>query len=179
MSRIVASGGVDAGGARYAINGRKAGGRGLGLAREGVAVAASDRLVVVTFGGRYLASHSVAEAVEHATEIARAVCLRGARLAGGEVWDLDVCADLAGATFRVDDVKGMVMRLCKVMRWCEDCDRRGEVTGLRFGSVRALSVTIYDKVRQLRGPGRAMTDEERAIWKANEAARTGHDQGAG
>lgn len=166
VRRTRAGNGVIVGGESYRITGQ---GSALVLAGQGVQVKATSGRVVVVLGAGYLARHALAEAVAHAGDVARALCADGANVGPGEVWDLDLCVDIAGAIFTASDTDRMVGQLRGAGRWRQDIARGAAgsvVTGLVSGNSAALSVTIYDKVRQLRGKGSDMAEVERATWTA-------------
>lgn len=170
VARILASGGVDVGSERYRVDARKRRGRALGLAGQGVEVAVSERIADVDLRAPYLVAHTPAEAVAMAERVARALRSHRGPIGRGVVWGLDLCADIAGATFRADDLRAFVTRLRGADTWHERARRTARdpvVTGLSVGSEKAILVTVYNKSAQLRGRSAESAAMERAGWAAH------------
>lgn len=112
-----------------------------------------ERAVDVDLAVPFLAARSVAAAVAHADRIARGFCAPGRDIEAAEVRELDLCADLAGATFREADRDAFVGRLREGRTWETDFKRTGKgarFTGLRIGARPELSFTVYDKTVEIR-----------------------------
>jgi hypothetical protein len=168
VARILAAGGVTIAGERYTVDRRRARNRPLGLAGPGIDVEASEDMAIVDLRARYLATHTPGEAVAMAERIARALCSQGGGMDSGEVWAVDLCADIAGATFKAADLDAMITRLRSAETF-RTRERRtvgaSVVTGLSVGSTAAILVTIYNKSAELKQTHAAeRAAMERDIW---------------
>lgn len=136
--------------------------------------------VIVKSAVPLLAARCLPEVVDRAEQITRAFAQSGDTIDRRAVNELDLCVDLAGATFSEADRAAFVGRLTATHSWESDMKRnrnRPELTGLRIGSVKALSFVLYDKTVEL-AKRHGVTSErdaaERAGWSANGWDGAGH-----
>ncbi|AUX25121.1 hypothetical protein SOCEGT47_056650 [Sorangium cellulosum] len=146
--------------------------------------------VIVDLAVPFLASRPLAEAVNHADMIAAHFAASGSEAPVGQVRELDLCADIAGATFSEADREAFVGRLRRMSSWRTDARRTRNglmLSGLQIGDRRNLAFVLYDKTGELRlrrDPARAAMERTRwiahgwdgqgQIWRAEFRPRGRH-----
>lgn len=127
--------------------------------------------VIVDLAVPFLASRPLAEAVNHADTIAAHFAAPGSKAPVGQVQKLDLCADIAGATFSEADREAFVGRLRRMSSWRTDARRTRSsptFTGLQIGDRRNLAFVLYNKTHELRlRRARARATMERTRWSAH------------
>ncbi|KYF80375.1 hypothetical protein BE18_21400 [Sorangium cellulosum] len=127
--------------------------------------------IIIDLAVPFLASRPLAEVVKHAETLAAHFSGPRSETPAGEVRRLDLCVDIAGATFSEADRDAFVGRLRRMYDWRTDAQRTRSgpiLTGLRIGDRRNLVFVLYNKtgeLRRKRDPRRA--DMERAGWIAH------------
>ncbi|WP_437994390.1 hypothetical protein [Sorangium sp. So ce145] len=127
--------------------------------------------IIVDLAVPFLASRPLAEAVNHADMIAAHFAAPGSEAPVGKVQELDLCVDIAGATFSEADREAFVGRLRRMRDWRTDARRTRSgpmLTGLHVGDRRNLVFSLYNKTGQLgRKRATVRADMERAGWIAH------------
>lgn len=128
---------------------------------------------IVDLSVPFLASTDLCEVIAYGIKLVGALAVPGAAIDSGQVRELDLCADVAGATFGEIDRNAFVSRLRKVHAWESISTRKHDrtvFTGMRIGTQASLSITLYDKIGELTARHGATSDraiDERARWTAN------------
>ncbi|WP_437324222.1 hypothetical protein [Sorangium sp. So ce381] len=127
--------------------------------------------IVVDLAVPFLASRPLAEAVNHAAEIAVHFAGPDSETPAGQVQELDLCVDVAGTTFSEADREAFVGRLRRMSSFCTEMRRTRNgpmVTGLHIGDRRNLIFALYNKTEDLRGKrDSARPAMEHAGWMAH------------
>lgn len=127
--------------------------------------------VIVDLEVPFLASRPLAEAVNHAAEIAAHFAGPDSETPAGQVQELDLCVDIAGTTFSEADREAFVGRLRRMSSFRTEMRRTRNgpiVTGLHVGDRRNLIFALYNKTEDLRGKRDSSRPAmERAGWMAH------------
>ncbi|WP_157907045.1 hypothetical protein [Sorangium cellulosum] len=127
--------------------------------------------IIVDLAVPFLASRPLAEAVNHAAEIAAHFAGSDSETPAGQVQELDLCVDLAGTTFSEADREAFVGRLRRMSSFRTEMRRTRNgpiVTGLHVGDRRNLIFALYNKTEDLRGKrDSSRPTMERAGWMAH------------
>lgn len=160
-------------GERFAVKARGPRGKLFELENESCKLFVGEGEAIVDLAVPFLARTRLLDVIAYARKLVGALAVLGATIDCGEVRELDLCVDLAGATFGEVDRGAFVGRLRTSSTWETLSTRRqarAETTGMRIGNRKALSITLYDKIAELTARHGATSDraaDERARWTAN------------